>query len=74
MLLNVKINDRDPKILWTEAVHTYELIRNSMATTGSTKSPFEIFYGEKPKIIGLFSEFGRIAYVTKWVKLKKYMT
>ena len=23
------------------------------------------FYGENPKIIGLFSEFGRIAYVTK---------
>ena len=44
-----------------------------MATIGSTKSPFEIFYGEKPKIVGSFSEFGRISYVTKWDKLKKYM-
>ena len=42
-----------------------ERIRNSMDTTGSTKIPFENFYGEKPKIVGLFSEFGRIGYVTK---------
>ena len=36
-----------------------------------TKIPFEIFYGEKPKIIGYFSEFGRIAYVTKKENIKK---
>ena len=45
-----------------------------MATTGITKSPFEKFYGEKSKIIGFFSEFRRIACVTKWDKLKKHMT
>ena len=41
-----------------------------MATTNSTKIPFEIFYGEKPKIISLLSEFRRIAYVTKKDKIK----
>ena len=41
-----------------------------MDTTGSTKIPFGNFYGEKPKVIGLFSEFGRIAYVTKWKILR----
>ena len=44
-----------------------------MATTGSTTSLFEKFYGENPKIIGLFSEFGRIGYVTKRDKFKKQM-
>ena len=42
-----------------------------MAITGSTISPFENFYGEKTKIIGSFSEFGRIGYVTKRYKFKK---
>ena len=42
-----------------------------MATTGITTSPFEMFSGEKPKIIGSFSEFGRIGYVTKREKFKK---
>ena len=74
MLLNVKINDTSQKILWEEAVNTYEHVRNSMANTGSTKSPFENFYGEKPKIIGSFLEFGRIYYVNKRVKNKKKIT
>ena len=42
-----------------------------MATIGSTKSLFEDFYREKPKMIGSFSEFGLIAYVTKRDKIKK---
>ena len=45
-----------------------------MATMGSTTSPFESFYGENPKIIGSFSEFGRIRYVTKRDKFKKQIT
>ena len=44
-----------------------------MATIGSTKSLFEDFYREKPKMIGSFSEFGLIAYVTKRDKIKKQM-
>ena len=73
MLINEKLNYTAQKIMWAEAVHTCKRVRNSMATTGSTKIPFEIFYGEKPKIIGSFLEFGRIAYVTKWGKPKKNM-
>ena len=49
-------------------------VRNSMTTMGSTKSQFGILYGEKPNIIGLFSEFGCIAYITKRDKLKKHIT
>ena len=45
-----------------------------MATTGSTTIPFELFYGEKPKIIGSLLEFGRIGCVTKRDKFKKKMT
>ena len=45
-----------------------------MATIGSTKSPFKIFYGENLKIIGLLSDFGRIGYFTKRKKFKKKMT
>ena len=45
-----------------------------MDTTGSTTSPFEKFYGEKLKIIGLFSEFGRIGYVIKQDNFKNQMT
>ena len=70
MLLNAKLNDTVQKMLWEEAVHTCECVINSMSTTGSTESPFIIFYGEKTKIIGLFSEFGRIDYVTKRGKLR----
>ena len=71
MMLNVKLNDTSHKIMWEESVHSCECIINNMATMGSTTSPFENFYGEKPNIIGSFSEFGRIGYVTKWYKLKK---
>ena len=45
-----------------------------MAAMGSTTSPFETLYGEKPKIVGLFLEFGRIGYVTKRDKFRKQMT
>ena len=61
-------------MLWAEAVHTFQRIRNSMPTIGSTTSPFEIFYGENPKIIGSFSDFGLIGYVTKRDKFKKQFT
>ena len=74
MLLNEKINVIDHKMLWTEAVCACKRVRNSTANTGITKSPFRKFYGEKSKIISLFSEFRRIAYVTKWEKLKKNIT
>ena len=71
ILLNVKINDTSQKILWEEAVNKYEHARNSMANTGSTRSPFENFYQEKPRIIGSFLEFGRISYVNKREKNNK---
>ena len=74
MLLSAKLNETAHKILWEEAVHTCERVRNIMATTGSSTSPFKKIYGEKTKIIGLFSEFGRIRYVTKREKFKKQMT
>ena len=48
MLLNSKLNDTAHKILWAEDVRTCKCLRNSMANTGSTTSPFEVFYGEKP--------------------------
>ena len=54
MLLNDKLNDTAQKMLWEEVVYTYERLRYSMATTGSTTSTFKIFYVEKPKIIGSF--------------------
>ena len=60
-------------MLWEEAVHMCERVQKNKETKGSTKSPFEIFYGEKSKIIGLFSYFGRIAYVTKRENIKKQM-
>ena len=45
-----------------------------MDTTGSTKSTSGNFHEEKPKIIVLLSDFGRIAYITKIEKIKKHMT
>ena len=74
MLINAKINDTVQKILWAEAVHTCKHVRNSMANKVSTKSSFGNSYGENPKIIGSFSEFGRIAYVTKRDKFNKKIT
>ena len=74
ILMNVKLNDRYQKMIWAEAIHTCEHVRKIMDTTVSTKIPFETFYGDKPKIIGLFSEFGCITYVTKWDKCDKKMT
>ena len=40
MLINVKLNDAAQKMLWTEAIHMCEHVRNSMATIDSTTSPF----------------------------------
>ena len=74
MLLNAKLNNPAQKILWEEAVHTCEHAVKIMSRTGSTTSPFKNFYGKEPKIIGLFSEFGRIGYVTKRKNTKKQMT
>ena len=55
MLLNVKLNDTAQKMLLVEAVRKCKRVRNSMATTGSTTSPFGNIYGEKLNIIGSFS-------------------
>ena len=73
MLLNAKLNDIAQKMLREEAVHTCKRVINSMATMGSTTSPFENIYGENPKIIGLFLQFRRIGYFTKRNKFKKQM-
>ena len=43
MLLNEKLNGDSQKILWAEAVHTYEGVRNSMAATVSTTAPLESY-------------------------------
>ena len=74
MMLNEKLNYDAQKIMWTKAVHTLESVKNSMAATFSTTSPFENIYGEKPNIVGLFLEFGHISYVTKQDKFKKQIT
>ena len=52
-------------MIWAEAVHAWECVQKSMENKVSTNNLFEICYGEKPKIIGSFSEFGRSTYVTK---------
>ena len=44
-----------------------------MTKTNITKTPFEIIYGENPRIIGSFSEFRHIAYVTNREKIKVNM-
>ena len=69
MLLNAKLNDTAQIF-----VHTCERVRNNISTTGITTSPFENFYGENSKIIGLFSDFRSIGYVTKWDSFRKQMT
>ena len=74
MMINTKLNDIAHKMLWSESVHTCERVRNSMDDTGSTTSPFEIFYGESPNIISLFPYFGCIGYVTKRDKFKNKIT
>ena len=74
MLINAKLNDTDQKMIWTEALHMCKRTRKIMDTTGSKKIPFENIHGEKPKIIGLLSEFRRIGYVKKFDKLKTQMT
>ena len=52
ILLKSKLNDTAQKMMWAEDFHTCEHVINSMATTGSTTSPFENFSGEKSNIIG----------------------
>ena len=71
IILNEKLNDIAQKMLWSEAVHMCKRVRNNMATTSSTNIPFEIFYGEQPKIVGFFSEFRRIAYLIKRGQIKR---
>ena len=60
-------------MLWAEEVHTCEIVSNSMEKNNSTKDQFGIFYGDKPKIIGLFSEFGPVVYVMIREKIKGQM-
>ena len=73
MIINVKLKQLTDKMLWEEAVHTCKCVRNSMLATNSQKSLFEMFYGEKPNIIGSFSEFRCITYVTKRGNIKVWM-
>ena len=49
MLLNEKLNNTVQKMLWLESVNMFKNMLNSMATTGSTKKPFDTFYGEIPR-------------------------
>ena len=63
MILNAKFNDTAQKMLWAEPLHACKRVRKIMATVGSTKNQFEIFYGYKPKVVGLLSYFGCIPYV-----------
>ena len=51
MLLNAKLNDTAQKMMLEKAAHICKCVQNSMPPTGSTKIPYEIYYGEKPKII-----------------------
>ena len=51
MILNKKLNDTDQKIMWSEAVHTYEGVQNSISSTGRTEISFENFHEERPNII-----------------------
>ena len=53
------------KKLWAEAVNCTEDVRNSMATSGNTKSPNKLFFGKKPSFLKYLVEFGRIGYVTR---------
>ena len=53
------------KKLWAEAVNCAEDVRNSMATSGSTKSANELFYGRKSSFVCHLIEFGRIRYITR---------
>ena len=65
MLINGKLNKDSQKMMWARDFHMCENIINSMANTCSTTSQFEKFYGEKPKIVDSFPEFGHIRFVTK---------
>ena len=73
MMLSAILNDTDKKMLWAEAVHMCERVMKSRATTVITTILFGNLYGEKTNIIGSFSEFRRIGYVTKQDKFKKQM-
>ena len=70
MLLNENFNYTSHKMLWAESVHMCKRMNNIMLEKISRERPFEIFYGEKPKIIGFLSNFGRIAYVMKRGNIK----
>ena len=52
MLLNVKLNDTAQKILWSEAFHTCERMRNSMENTGSKKIRLEFSIEKNLRLLG----------------------
>ena len=54
MLLNENFNYTSHKMLWAESVHMCKRMNNIMLEKISRERPFEIFYGEKPKIIGFY--------------------
>ena len=43
MRLKSKLNYISQKMLWVEDSHMCDRVRNSMANSGSIKSPFEFF-------------------------------
>ena len=49
IMINDKINDTDQKMLWAESVRTCTRVRNSMANTGSTTSPFKKYMEKKQR-------------------------
>ena len=49
MLLNAKLNDEAQKMLWEEAVQTFERVRNSTTTTGITTSLFGVSMEKIPR-------------------------
>ena len=71
MLLNAKLNETAQKILWVEAVNACNHIRNSMDTTGITKSPFETLTGRNRRSLFHYQSLDVSPASLKGTKLRR---
>jgi hypothetical protein len=56
--------------IWAECVMNVTYLSNIMSTKSSFKSPFELLYGEKPKLHNNIKMFGEVGVVTTKEKIQ----
>jgi hypothetical protein len=70
MMVDARLEENWQVALWGEAIQHATLLTNCFISQGETQSPFQLFYGQDPQVLGTLVEWGRVGYVTNREKMQ----